>query len=204
MMPLKSSVALLVVCLAGCERLGLGEHAAAPEVPSEQALQKISYLPSADSGPKGRKLFDHVEQAHSCEDYELAMRWNRPPNIEGGLFHKKMVYLTGGVPADLPKDSEVFLRGRIERADNLAAGGILWVLALADGSRAQAIEASNFLQKQDETAQESRNAALVKPNKAGRMLCGQGVYQGRVGKAPDEADNKLPLVSMMFAMDRDR
>lgn len=203
MMALKSSVAVLVLSLAGCERLGLGQQAAAPDVPPEQALQKISYLPSGDSGPNGRKVYDHMEQARDCSDYEVAMRWNRPPNIEGGLFHKKMVYLTGGIPADLPKDSEVFLRGRIERADNLAAGGIVWVLTLPDGSHAQAIEAANFLQKQDEAAQESKTAGLVKPNKAGRMLCGQGVYQGKVGKSPEDGDSKLPLVSMMFSMDRD-
>jgi hypothetical protein len=204
MTPLKSALLLLPIALSACDQLGIGQKPQQPDVPPEQALQRIQYLSSADTGPRGRKQFDHVEQARSCGDYELAMRWNRPPNIEGGVFHKKLVYLTSGVPANLPKDSEVFLSGRIERADNLAAGGIVWLLAMPDGTRVQAIEAANFLEKEDQAAQESRNAALVKPNKPGRAFCGQGVYQGNVGKLPDRGEGRIPQVSLLFAMDRER
>ncbi len=205
MTPLRIGILFLLVDIAGCDRLGLGHGTPEPDgAPTEQQLRKIHYMSSANSGPQGRKLYQHVEEAKTCADFELATRWNRPPNVEGGVFHKRMVYLTGGLPADLPKESEVFLRGKIQRADNLTTGGILWTLTLADGTRAQAIEAANFLEKEDQAAQESKNAALVKPNKPGRAFCGQGIYQGLLGKVPDGGDAKIPLFSMLFVMDRDR
>src|SRR5882757_2541954 len=104
----------LVVCVTnlmlGCEKLGMGNEASiADGAPPEQQLQQISYMSAADSGPKGRKVYDRLEEARTCADFELAMRWNRPPNVEGGPFHKKLVYLTTQLPQDLPKETEVFI-----------------------------------------------------------------------------------------------
>src|SRR4030088_1943820 len=103
---LRIAPALCLVSLTcGCDQLGLGSKAPVSDgAPSEQALQKISYM-SSDSQTQGRKQYGHYEEAKTCGDFELAMRWNRPPNLPGGVFHKKIVYLTSGIPGDLPKDS---------------------------------------------------------------------------------------------------
>jgi hypothetical protein len=113
------------------------------------------------------------------------------------------VYLTSGIPDDLSKESEVFITGTIERGRNLDSGALGWQLRMRDGTVAQAVETQNFLQKQDEAAQDSKVAALQKPNKPGRTFCGQGVYQGMIGKDPDHPDKSIPLFSILFAMDRD-
>src|SRR6266581_4308862 len=115
--PSKVSLILLMTHLmAGCDKLGIGDRAPADDgAPDEQQLQKISYMASADSGPNGRKVYSRLEEAKTCEDLELAMRWNRPPNVEGGPFHKKLLYVTQQLPPDLPKNTEVFIAGRIER-----------------------------------------------------------------------------------------
>lgn len=198
------AIIVLANMAAGCDRLGVGHQAAEPDgAPSEQELQKISYMSSADSGPKGRRLFDHVEEAKTCGDFELAMRWNRPPNVEGGMFHKKIAYLAGGIPADLPKDSEVFVTAKIEKGQTLTEGGVAWYLRMPDGTLLQAIEMAGFLEKQDQAAQERKPVALVKPYTPGRIFCGQGVYQGAVGKDPG-ADRRIPLISVLYAMDRAR
>src|SRR5262249_29379833 len=111
---------LLVVMTAGCDKLGIGGQApVADEAPTEQELKKISYMSSADSGPNGRKLYTRFEEAKTCGDFELAMRWNRPPGVEGGPFHQKMVYLRATLPADLPKNTEVFIRATIEEGETL-------------------------------------------------------------------------------------
>jgi len=204
MTPFRLTVLVLMANIAACDQLGLGHRDDGPDgAPTEQELKKISYMSTAESGPNGRKLYEHLEQAKRCGDYELALRWNRPPNVEGGVFHKKLVYLTQGVPADLPKESEVFLKGRIERTDSMTAGGFVWYVTLADGTRVQAVEMANFLEKQDQLAQDGKYVALVKPNKPGRAFCGQGVYQGVAGKSPD-SETKIPQFSMLFVMDRDR
>src|SRR5262249_14499057 len=132
MTQLRLSVLLALVALSGCDQLGIGHKADGPDdAPTEQELKKIHYMSSANNGPQGRKQYQPVEEAKTCSDYELAMRWNRPPNREGGVFHKKLIFLTNAVPADLPKEAEVLLRGTIERADNLTVGGIVWTLKMA-------------------------------------------------------------------------
>lgn len=198
---------LLAVVGAGCdrlsERLGIGGGAPEPDgAPTEQELTRISYLSSSQAGPKGRKVYGQLDQAKTCGDLELATRWNRPPHVAGGPFHQKVVYLSSGVPADLPKDSEVFIVGRIESGNALSSGGQVWFLRLPDGTRVEAIEMANFWEKQAMAAQDSKVTAIVKPNKPGRVFCGQGVYQGVAGQEPGE-DTKVPLVSVMFAMDRE-
>lgn len=199
-----SAVILLAGITAGCDKLGFGSKPAGPDgAPSEQELQKISYMSATESGVKGRRVYGHLEEAKTCGDLELALRWNRPPNVEGGAFFKKMTYLTATVPADLPKDSEVFIRAKIETGDTLSAGGMTWSLRMPDGTRVQAIEMGSFLEKQEQAAQEGKFVAIVKPNKPGRAFCAQGVYQGVAGKHPDE-EKKIPLVSVLFAMDRDK
>src|SRR5712671_1916950 len=114
-LPFRISPAMLLVSLTcGCDQLGTWNGA--PETdgaPSGQQLQKISYMSSSAADTKGRKLYGHYEEAKTCDDFELAMRWNRPPNVAGGVFHKKIVYLTEGVPGDLPKEAEVFITGTI-------------------------------------------------------------------------------------------
>jgi hypothetical protein len=168
-----------------------------------QELQKISYMSSSDSPAKSRKLFSHYEEARTCGDFELAMRWNRPPNVAGGVFNRKIVYLTSGVPNNLAKDSEVFIIGTIEQGKSLGSGTQGWLLRMRDGTVVQAIEMQNFLEKEEQAAQDGKPVALEKPNKPGRAFCGQGVYQGMMGKDPDHADKPIPLVSILFAMDRD-
>jgi hypothetical protein len=201
-LPFRIGSAMLLVSLTcGCDQLGNGPES--DGAPSVQELQKISYMSSSAADAKGRKLYGRYEEAKTCEDLELAMRWNRPPNVAGGLFHQKIVYLTSGVPDDLSKESEVFITGTIERGRNLDSGALGWQLRMRDGTVAQAVETQNFLQKQDAAAQDSKVAALQKPNKPGRTFCGQGVYQGMIGKDPDHPDKSIPLFSMLFAMDRD-
>ncbi|HET9390945.1 MAG TPA: hypothetical protein VFO44_14950 [Steroidobacteraceae bacterium] len=199
-----SALLLLSSLPTGCDRLGLGGQSGpvADGAPSEQELQKISYMASADSGPNGRKLYTHFEQAKTCGDFELAMRWNRPPNIESGPFHKKMIYLTASVPADLPRDSEVFITGTIEQGETLPSGAARWYVKMRDGARIQAIETADYYEKQEQASQEDGKAtALVEPNRPRRIFCGNGVYEGLRGKDL-EGDKKLPLVSMLFTMDR--
>jgi len=199
-----SALLLLSSLTTGCDRLGLGGPSGpvADGAPSEQELQKISYMASADSGPNGRKLYTHFEQAKTCGDFELAMRWNRPPNIESGPFHKKMIYLTASVPADLPRDSEVFITGTIEQGETLPSGAARWYVKMRDGARIQAIETADYYEKEEQESQEGGKAtALVEPNRPRRIFCGNGVYEGLRGKDL-EGDKKLPLVSMLFTMDR--
>jgi hypothetical protein len=198
------AIVLLASALCACDQIGLGKKAPEPDgAPTEQELQKIGYMSAANSGANGRKLYSHYEEAKTCGDFELAMRWNRPPNIEGGPFHKKMVYLTTAIPADLPKDSEIFFTARIERGQTLPSGSAGWSLRMQDGSPLQAIETANFWEKQEQASQEGGAVAIVKPEKPGRVLCAQGVYEGVAGKAADQ-DGKIPLVSVLFAMDRDK
>jgi hypothetical protein len=61
----------------------------------------------------------------------------------------------------------------------------------------------NFLEKEEQAAQDGKRVALEKPNKPGRAFCGQGVYQGVAGKDPDHPEKPIPLVSILFAMDRE-
>lgn len=198
--------AIAAVGLGGCDRLEPNHSTPGSDgAPSAQELQKIQYMSTSNTGPNGRKFFDHPEQARSCKDFELAMRWNRPPNLASGAFNKKMVYLTLSFPPDLPKESEVFLSGRIERGEALPARA-QWYVKLSDGTRVQAVETANFWEKEEAAAQDARKGdpvAIVNPEKPGRALCAHGVYQGLLGKDA-QSDRKLPLVSVLFAMDRDR
>jgi hypothetical protein len=204
---LPAALVVLGACLvAGCdkigEQLGMGQQGPVDTgAPDEQQLQKIAYMSADNSGVKGRKLYNHLEEAKTCADLELAMRWNRPPNVAGGPFHKKMAYLTEGFPADLAKETEVFISGKIERGETLTGGGAAWLLKMRDGNRAQAVEGANFWEKQEQDSQTGKHVALVKPTKPGRSFCGQGVYQGAVVKDPDQGSN-IPLVSMLYSVDR--
>ena len=131
------------------------------------------------------------------------MRWNRPPDVKGGPFNEKMIYLASGIPAELPKQSEVFFLGTIERGQSLPSTGWGWSLKMADGSELQAIEAAEYWQKQEQSQQEGGAPAIVKPYARGRKLCGYGVYQGAIGRALNGGGN-VPLVSVLFAIDRAR
>jgi len=203
---LRMGALVLLTSLAGCDQLGVAKKAVGPpEVPSDADLQKISYMTTANSGPQGRKTYSHLWEAKTCADLETAMRWNRPPNVAGGHFGKQMIYLTSTVPADLPNDSEVFIRGSIEKGDPLVAGGEAWILKMHDGSLVQAAEMADFIQKQEQDTQgNSRQVALDKPNKPGRAFCGQAVYQGLKGKDPIQDEKKIPLFSMLYAIDREK
>ena len=202
-----STPLMATVMMSGCDQLDLGHQTPVSDgAPSEQELQSISYMSTSNTGPKGRKLFDHLEQARSCGDFELAMRWNRPPNVEGGVFHKKMIYLTSTFPTDLPKESEIVLSGNIDRGEALPSGAARWYVRMPDGTRVQAIETTNFWQQEQQAAQEAHKGdpvAIVNPEKSGRALCAHGVYQGLQGK-DSGSDRKLPLVSVLFAMDRNQ
>jgi hypothetical protein len=196
----------LAAALAGCDQFGGAKKALGPpEVPSDAQLKKISYMTAENSGPQGRKSYTHLWQARTCADLETAMRWNRPPNVAGGSFGKQMVYLVDTVPADLPTDSEVFIRGTIEKGDQLVAGGWAWIVKMKDGSLLQAAEMQDFITKQDqETVGNSKAMTLDRPGNPGRGFCGQGVFQGMKGKAPNQEGQKIPLFSMLYAIDRDK
>ncbi|HKT74036.1 MAG TPA: hypothetical protein VJQ47_14190 [Steroidobacteraceae bacterium] len=188
--------------LASCDRLGLASAGHQDDgAPGEQQLQRISYMSADDPGNGRRKLYSHPEEAQSCGDFELAMRWNRPPGVAGGPFHQKMIYLTAGIPADLPKDSEVFVSANIERGAMTAQGSAGWYLRMADGTRVQAVETASFWEQQQQAPQTGKAVALVKPTKPGRAFCGHAVYQGRIGKDPDQAGG-IPFLSMLYSMDR--
>jgi hypothetical protein len=200
-----AAMILLASLTGGCDKFGMGNKPTEPaETPTDTAQRKISYMTSANTGPQGRKQYDHLEEAKSCGDLELAMRWNRPPNVAGGPFSKKMIYLTDSIPADLPKDSEVFIVASIEKGDPLVAGGEAWILKMKDGSLAQAAEMSNFIEKQEQDTQGGKLVTLDKPNKPGRAFCGRAAYQGLNGKDPVQDGKKIPLFSMLYAMDRDK
>jgi len=198
------AVLLLTGLSAGCDQLGTGKSTPQePEVPSVHELRKIGYLP-AETDPKGRKVYNQLAKAKSCGDFELAMRWNRPPNIAGGPFGKKMAYLGVASPAELPRDSEVFLTGTIVRGASLVGGGQSWYLRTKDGTVVQAVEMADYLQKQEQDTLGDRLGALNQPDKPGRVLCGHGFYKGALGKDPENADKKVPLFSMLYTLDRDK
>lgn len=200
-MLLTTAVLAISSLCGGCDQLGLGHDESGPDgAPTEQDLRKIDYMSTIEV--KGRRFYDHLEQARTCADLELAMRWNRPPNVAGGAFHQKMVYLGQGLPSDLDKNTEVFFTGKIDRFDPLPDGGAGWRVRMPDGAVVQAVEMASFWQKQEE-AEDTKPAALVRPNQPGRVICGQGVYQGRKGKDPGK-EEPVPVIAVLFAMDRDR
>jgi hypothetical protein len=198
----RSAVAalLLAMPLAACSKLGLGGKPAAPELPSARQLKYIHYMSQAP-GPDGRKIFNHLSQARTCYDLQVAMRWDRPPNVKGGPFDDKMVYVSSRFPADLPKNSEVFLSGVIEQGQTLPSGGSVWAVKLKGGGEVQAVETSQYTAKQEEAQQSGGRPSMVHPYTPGRMLCGYGVYQGDSGMALN-GHGHVPLVSILFAMDR--
>jgi len=114
------------------------------------------------------------------------------------------VYLTAAVPADLPNNSEVFVNARIRKGEILPSGSAGWYLRLRDGTTVQAIETADYIEKEEQGPQDSKGAPLVAPNRPGRALCGHGIYQGMMGKDPDQEDKKVPLIAMLFAVDRDK
>jgi hypothetical protein len=201
----------LAVLLAGCnklglDRLGLGQPTQSKQLPTARQLKSIAYMSQSKVGPDGRPTrptYDHLEQAKSCHDLEIAMRWNRPPDVKAGPFNQKMTYVAAGMPADLSKTSEVFLTGVIKAGQTMPSGGAVWSLKLQDGSEVQAIETPEYTAKQDEAQQSGGHATMVHPYTPGRLLCVYGVYQGDIGMALGQPRH-VPLVSILFAMDRTR
>jgi hypothetical protein len=187
--------------LAGCGKLQLGsESPASAQLPSASELERIGYM-SKSPGPDGRPIFDKLGQARSCRDLELAMRWNRPPDVQGGPFNEKLIYLSSGIPASLPKQSEVFIVGVIEHGLSLPSGAWGWSLKTTDGSEVQAIEAAEYWQKQEQEQQEGGAASISKPYARGRKLCAHGIYQGATGQSLN-GTGQVPLVSVLFSIDR--
>jgi hypothetical protein len=200
----------LAILLAGCNKLGLdklglgGQPAQSKELPSPRQLKKIAYMSQSKDGPNGRLIYDHLEQAKSCRDLGIAMRWNRPPDIKAGPFDEKMTYISSAVPAGLSKASEVFLTGRIKAGQSMPSGGSVWALTLQDGSEIQAIESPEYTEKQAEAQQQpGAPQSMSHPYTPGRLLCVYGVYQGDIGMALGKPQH-VPLVSVLFAMDRSR
>ncbi len=194
---------LLATALAGCSKLHLGNQSStSTQLPDARELERVGYL-SKSPGPDGRPMFDKLGQARSCRDLEIAMRWNRPPDVKGGAFNEKMVYLSSSIPADLPKQSEVFIVGVIEHGQSLPSGAWGWSLKMSDGSEIQAIEAAEYWQKQEQAQQEGGPTAIVMPYARGRKLCGNGIYQGMTGRSLN-GTGQVPLVSLLFSMDRRR
>lgn len=194
---------LLAALLASCGKLHLGgEPQHSTQLPTPKQLKEIHYM-SQTQGPGGRRVFDHLEQARSCHDLEIAMRWNRPPDIKTGPFNDKLVYVSSAVPADLPKNTEVFVTGVVKAGRSLPSGGSIWSLKLRDGSELQAIETPEYYEKQAEAQQSGGHASMLHPYTPGRTLCAYGVYQGNIGLAM-EGHGHVPLLSLFFAMDRYR
>jgi hypothetical protein len=194
---------VLAALLAGCGKLGLGgQPQRSKQLPTAKELESISYMSQA-TGPDGQKVYNHPEQAKSCHDLEIAMRWNRPPDVKRGPFNQKMTYISSGVPAGLAKNSEVFVTGVIKAGRSMPDGGSVWSLKLKDGSETQAIESAEYSEKQEEAQQGGGHATMVHPYTPGRLLCAYGVYQGNIGMALDQHGH-VPLVSVLFAMDRRR
>lgn len=194
----------LATLLTGCSKLGLGhEKTQSTELPTAKQLKSIAYMSQAP-GPDGRRAYDHLEQAKSCHDLEIAMRWNRPPDIKAGPFDEKMTYVAAGIPAGLSKNAEVFLTGVIKAGQTMASGGSVWSLKLKDGSEVQAVEAPEYTEKQEEEQQSGGHATMLHPYTPGRLLCAYGVYQGKIGMPLNPKDGHVPLISILFAMDRVR
>lgn len=199
-----ATVFTLAALLAGCDKLGLGgRQQQSKELPTARQLKSIAYMSQAKAGPGGRPIYDHLEQAKSCHDLDIAMRWNRPPDIKAGPFNEKMTYISAGMPAGLSKSSEVFVTGVIEAGQSLPSGGSVWALKLQDGSEIQAVEAAEYTEKQEEAQQSGGHATMLHPYTPGRLLCAYGVYQGNIGMALGQPRH-VPLVSILFAMDRVR
>jgi hypothetical protein len=194
---------VLTTLLAGCDKLGLsGASRPSKELPTAHELKEIRYMSQA-KGQDGRAVYDHLEQARSCHDLEIAMRWNRPPDVKAGPFDQKMVYIAARMPADVKKDAEVFLTGRIEAGRSLTSGGSVWSLKLKDGGEVQAVETAEYMEKQEEAQQGGEHATMLHPYTPGRLLCAYGIYQGMTGMALNQKQH-VPLVSVLFAMDRYR
>ena len=206
----KSTAAVLALAIlpAACNKLSLdklglgGQSAQSKELPTPRQLKTIAYMSQAKGGQDNRLVYDHIEQAKSCHDLDIAMRWNRPPDIKAGPFDQEMTYISAGVPADLSKASEVFLTGKIKAGQSLASGGSVWSLTLPDGSELQAIETPEYSEKQEEAQQQAgAPQTMSHPYTPGRLLCVYGVYQGDIGMALGKQAH-VPLVSVLFAMDR--
>jgi len=194
---------LLVTLLTGCGKLGLGGKAPqSKDLPTPRELKAIRYM-SQSPGPDGRRVYDDLAQAKSCHDLEIAMRWNRPPDVKSGPFNQKMVYVSSGMPAGLPNNGEVFLTGVIKAGRSLPSGGSVWSLKLKDGSEVQAVETAQYAEKQEEAQQGGGHPTMLHPYTPGRLLCVYGVYQGMTG-TPLNQKGHVPLVSVLFAMDRRR
>jgi hypothetical protein len=201
----------LALLLPGCnklslDKLGLGSQPAqSKELPTPRQLKRIAYMSRANSdGKDGRLIYDHLEQAKSCHDLAIAMRWNRPPDIKAGPFDQKMTYISSGMPADLSKTSEVFLTGKIKAGQSMPSGGSAWWLTLPDGSELQAVETPEYSEKQEEAQQQpGAPQTMSHPYTPGRLLCAYGVFQGDIGVAQGNPQH-VPLVSVLFAMDRTR
>lgn len=195
---------LLAASLAGCNKLGLGGldlagHQASKRLPTPRQLKAIAYM-SQKAAPDGRKIYDHLEQAKSCHDLEIAMRWNRPPDVKSGPFNQKMTYVSASLPADLAKNSEMFVTGVIKAGQSLSTGGAVWALKLKDGTQIQAVESQQYTDQQSEAQQAGGHATMVHPYTPGRLLCAYGVYQGNIGTVDQQ--QHVPMVSILFAMDR--
>lgn len=195
---------LLATMLAGCSKLGLNGKSpqSSQQLPTARQLKSIHYM-TQTRGADGRPVFDHLSQAKTCHDLEIAMRWDRPPDVRGGPFDDKMVYVSRGMPADLAKSSEVFLLGTIKQGQSLPSGGAVWALKMRNGSEVQAVETAQYAEKQEEAQQNGGHATMLHPYTRGRLLCGYGVYQGDIGMALN-GHGHVPLVSILFAMDRGR
>jgi hypothetical protein len=197
----------LTVLLAGCNKLRLGnlglggQSTQSKQLPTARQLKSIAYMSQSKDGPNGRLAYDHLEQAKSCHDLGIAMRWNRPPDIKAGPFNQVMTYVSSGMPASLSKTSEVFVTGVIKAGQSMSSGGSVWSLKLQDGSEIQAIETPEYTEKQEEAQQSGGHATMVHPYTAGRLLCAYGVYQGDIGMALGQPRH-VPLVSILFAIDR--
>jgi hypothetical protein len=97
----------------------------------------------------------------------------------------------------------VVFSGVVERGQALSSGGSVWAVRLKDGSELQAVETASYAAKQEEAQQNGGSATMIHPYTPGRVLCAYGVYQGITGLSLNQK-RQVPLVSVLFAMDRHR
>ena len=114
------------------------------------------------------------------------------------MAHKTSVRFSDGLASSVVKPA--INPGGVSSGAN---GGSVWSLRLKDGGEIQAIEPAEYTEKQEEAQQGGGHATMVHPYTPGRLLCAYGVYQGNIGMALDQHGH-VPLVSVLFAMDRSR
>lgn len=166
-----NATAVIAATLAGCSQ------SAAPvdlnSAPSENDLSPISYMHRDRSNQ-----FDRLNEAKSCNDMQLAVRWNhlahRDPNENRPQWHQSIAkFGSGDDLVAVSANQTVFFSGTITQfAENKEVGGI-WDFETADGNVLRGVMLKDFVN--DVLTEDQRNPKhpyFIKPIMKGRALCG--------------------------------